>query len=78
MEKSFSGAAMMPVKKMSQKGNTRVISLVGINEKRNLLSMSLSPYHTSLPCPGALMPRPIITEKACDNIDIRYNAAAYM
>ena len=40
--------------------------------------MALWPYTTSLPWPDVLIPRSIITEKSCNNIDIRYNAVAHL
>ena len=50
---------------------------VAINLKINLLSVSLRPSTTSLPCPGALAPRSIIILQACDNIDNKYITVAH-
>ena len=40
--------------------------------------MALRKYTTYLPCPGALIPRSIIIENSCDNIDVSYNAVAHL
>ena len=40
--------------------------------------MTMSPYNTSLPLPGALMPQSIITEYYCDITDISYSAEAHL
>ena len=42
------------------------------------MSMSLIPSTTSLPWPGALIPRSIIIEKSWDKTEIRYSAEAYI
>ena len=53
-------------------------STVDVNWKINLLSMVLRPYTTYMPCSSAMIPRSIMKENSCDNIDIRYNVVVHI